>query len=63
MDVKTTLKLHNDKAGLQILLKDARIKMKETMANKDYTANRDWSQAVSRLENEISSIQLQLDRG
>jgi hypothetical protein len=63
MDVKTTLKLHNDKAGYEVLLKDARIKMKETMAKKDYSANLNWTQVVSRLENDISSIQRQLDRG
>lgn len=56
MDAKTYMNLQNEKAGLETLLSDARAKMKETMDKKDYSANRDWTQAVSRLGNEISRV-------
>ena len=56
MDAKTLMKLHNEKAGLETLLKDARAKMKETMNQKNIARNLEWSQAVSRLENEISRV-------
>ena len=36
MDAKTFMNLQSELAGLESLLCDARLKMKETMAKKDY---------------------------
>jgi hypothetical protein len=55
MDAKTFMALTEEVNGLEELLREARVKMKETMSAGDYEANRNWAQAVSRLENEISS--------
>ena len=55
MDAKTYMASQEEIAGLKTLLSDARAKMKETMAKREYDSNRNWAQAVSRLENEISA--------
>lgn len=62
MDAKTYMALQEEVAGLKTLLSDARTKMKETMAKRDYDANRNWAQAVSRLENEISAKTRMMNR-
>lgn len=62
MDAKTYMALQEEVAGLKVLLKDARAKMAETMNNRDFARNRDWAQAVSRLENEISAKTRQMNR-